>query len=108
MSNQNLCIYPGEWLLPAQGVDLTSWACVACDQYTAQPKYWEDVKLLVGDKPSTLQLILPECYLDQADTRIAQIHQAMRRDLDAGVLVPAVQNGFILTERSTGSGARVG
>ncbi|MEG0049790.1 MAG: DUF1015 domain-containing protein [Clostridia bacterium] len=108
MSTQNLCIYPGEWLLPAQGVDLTSWACVACDQYTAQPKYWEDVKLLVGDKPSTLQLILPECYLDQADTRIAQIHQAMRRDLDAGVLVPAVQNGFILTERSTGSGARVG
>ena len=32
----------------------------------------------------------------------------MRDDLEGGVLVPAVSNGFILVERNTSSGARVG
>ena len=108
MQNKNLCVYPGELLLPAPPADLTAWACVACDQHTSQPQYWEEAGLLVGDKPSTLHLILPECYLDEADTRIPRIHETMRGYLQKGVLAPAVQNGFVLTERSTGSGARVG
>ena len=102
------CIYPGQLLLPAPNVDPTAWACVACDQYTSQPEYWQNVDLQVGDKPSTLRMILPECYLDQADARIPHIHAAMRQYLDSGVVYPAVANGFILTERSTGQGARVG
>ncbi len=102
------CIYPGELLLPAQPTDLTAWACLACDQFTSQPQYWEQVKLLVGGRPSTLNLILPECYLSEADARIPAIHQAMRDYLGQGVLTAAVPNGFILTERSTGSGARLG
>ena len=108
MQNKNLCVYPGELLLPAPPADLTAWACVACDQHTSQPQYWEEAGLLVGDKPSTLHLILPECYLDEADTRIPRIYETMRGYLQKGVLAPAVQNGFVLTERSTGSGARVG
>ena len=27
-------------LLPRPEVDLSRWAVVACDQYTAQPAYW--------------------------------------------------------------------
>ena len=35
------------------------WSVVACDQYTSQPDYWEEVERLVGDAPSTLRLTLP-------------------------------------------------
>ncbi len=105
---QNTCVYPGELLLPNPAVDRTAWACVACDQYTSQPRYWQEAETLVGDKPSTLRLILPEIYLDQAETRIPAIHQTMRAYLQSGVVTPAVRQGFILVERSTGSGARLG
>lgn len=108
MPDSNVVIYPGELLLPADRSGLTEWACVACDQFTSQPKYWEDVRRFVGVHPSTLDLILPECYLNEAPQRIGRIHQAMRDDLERGVVVPAVSNGFILVERNTSSGARVG
>ena len=52
-------------LLPREGVDLTKWAVVACDQYTSQPEYWQQVKELVGDAPSTLNLIYPEVFLGE-------------------------------------------
>jgi len=105
---QNVCIRTGELLLPNQTVDLTSWACVACDQYTSQPAYWQEAEALVGDKPSALRLILPEVYLAQAQARIPAIHQTMQSYLQNGVITPAVKDGFILVERSTGEGARLG
>ena len=108
MQTKDRCIYPGQWLLPADRDSLTEWACVACDQYTSQPKYWQDVALLVGDKPSACHLILPECYLQEAQQRVPQIHQTMRRYVAQKTLLPAVQNGFVLIERNTSSGARLG
>lgn len=100
MPNENRVIYPGEFLLPAASSGLTEWACVACDQYTSQPRYWQEARLLAGSHPSTLNLILPECELDEAAARVPQIHQTMRDYLEQGVLVPAVRNGFVLTERN--------
>ena len=44
-------------LLPSKDVDLTKWPVIACDQFTSQPEYWEDVKKIVGASPSTLNLI---------------------------------------------------
>ena len=105
---QDLFIHTGELLLPVAGTDLTRWACVACDQYTSQPEYWRAADELVGDAPSALRLILPEVELDKAATRVPDIHRAMRACLDGGVLAPAVKDGFVLTERVTESGARVG
>ena len=58
------------------GIDLTKWAVVACDQYTSEPEYWQQVEQIVGDSPSTLRLVLPEIYLGTADeaerTRVDQ------------------------------------
>lgn len=102
------CIRPGEFLLPAPTVDLTAWACVACDQYTSQPGYWQEAEMLVGDKPSALRLVLPEIYLGEADARIPQIHQTMQNYLQNGTLTQRVRNGFILVERMAGEGARLG
>ncbi|MBN1778301.1 MAG: DUF1015 domain-containing protein [Clostridiales bacterium] len=102
------CIRAGELLLPNQTVDLTAWACVACDQYTSQPAYWQEAEMQAGDKPSALRLVLPEIYLDEAAQRIPRIHETMRGYLQNGVLTPRVKKGFVLVERSTGEGARLG
>jgi len=53
-----------EPLLPSAGLDHGAWAVVACDQYSSEREYWERVRKNIGDKPSTLNLIFPECYLD--------------------------------------------
>ncbi len=105
---QDGCIKPGTFLLPNPATDLTAWACVACDQYTSQPAYWQEAEMLVGDKPSALRLVLPEIYLDEAKTRVPKIHQTMQKYLQNGTLTPQVQNGFVLVERMAGEGARVG
>ena len=97
-----------EILLPREGIDLTKWAVVACDQFTAQPEYWREADALVGDAPSTLRLVLPEAWLGQSEARIPAIHAAMRRCLESGALVPAVKDGFVLVERETRAGARPG
>lgn len=99
---------PGRLLVPAPNVDPTTWACVACDQYTSEPAYWEQVSQIALGKPSAYHLVLPECDLRHAGERVPRIHQAMREALASGVLRPGVENGFILTVRTTQSGARVG
>ncbi|MBE0601742.1 MAG: DUF1015 family protein, partial [Firmicutes bacterium] len=102
------CIKPGDFYLPAQTVDLSAWASVACDQYTSQPAYWQEAEMLVGSQPSALRLVLPEIYLHEAAWRIPNIQQAMQAYLDNGTLAPRVQNGFVLAERMTGEGTRLG
>ena len=95
----------GGILLP-QGVDLTKWAVIACDQFTSQPEYWERVERAVGDAPSTLNLIYPEAWLSRGDQRIPLIHRAMRQMLQ-GVLAPAT-DGFVLVARRVSTGTRLG
>ena len=51
-------------LLPKDGVDHSKWAVIACDQYTSEIEYWNDVENIVGDAPSTLRLIFPEVHLE--------------------------------------------
>ena len=63
-----LAFRPADILLP-QNCDYTKWSVVACDQYTSQPEYWQEVEELVGSAPSTLRLILPESCLDGPSVR---------------------------------------
>ena len=90
-----------EVLLPKQGTDLSKWSVVACDQFSSERRYWEEVKKLVGGAPSTLRLILPECYLEEGDTesRVETINAEMNNCLD-GVLEP-IGEGFVLIDRKT-------
>ncbi|NLI53278.1 MAG: DUF1015 domain-containing protein [Clostridiales bacterium] len=96
-------------LLPKKGTDYYKWAVVACDQYTSQPAYWEEAKRIVGKAPSTLELILPEAYLEKPgeDERIKSIKDHMREYLDKGVLVEKPQ-GFVLVSRTVGGATRTG
>lgn len=96
-------------LMPREGIDLSKWAVIACDQYTSQPDYWNNADAIVGDAPSTLRLTLPEVYLEQPDIkeRTAKIQDAMQRYQQDGTLTE-YEPGMMLVERTTKSGTRRG
>ena len=89
-------------LLPKKGMDMTAWAVIACDQFTSQIDYWEDLEELVGDKPSTLRMMFPEAYLGKVDEKayIDNINQTIDKYLKDGTLVDQGEC-FILDRKST-------
>lgn len=76
-------LYEADILMPQ--TDLTKWSVIACDQYTSDEGYWNRVKKNVSDYPSTLNLVLPEIYLDDSEQRIKKINKTMKKYLDDGV-----------------------
>jgi hypothetical protein len=108
MDWNNVAIAPADILLPDLGEDLSAWAVVACDQYTSQMEYWQEAEKVVGEKPSALRITLPEIYLSQSGERVPGIHKTMADYLQKGILREAVKGGFVLTERTTESGSRLG
>lgn len=108
MAFERIGIRPAQILLPAPGVKPETWACIACDQYTSEPEYWQKAFAAAGDAPSAIRLILPEYDLKNSETLIPKIHQAMADYLAKGLLAPAVNPGFILCERTIASGTRLG
>lgn len=96
-------------LLPTEGVDLHAWATIACDQHTSNPSYWEEVERIVGEKASTLRLVLPEAYLDEPDKeeRLKSIRSSMERYVENGTLQEHGPMG-VLVERETPEGTRRG
>lgn len=94
--------------LPQKGIDLTKWAVIACDQFTSQPEYWNEVEKIVGDAPSTLNLTFPEVYLEKpgGEERIKNIQTSMRQYMEQGVLQP--HNGLVYVERTVAGKTRKG
>lgn len=94
-------IHIPEILLPA-AAEMEKWAVVACDQYSSEKNYWEKTAELVGNEPSTLNLILPECYLEDSDKqeRVVRINSMMNRYLDEGIF-RKLDRGFVIVDRST-------
>ena len=95
-------------LLPREGTDLTRWAVIACDQHTSEPAYWAKAAELVGEAPSTLNLIYPEVYLNEAEPekRIARIRETMRRYVAEERFREVT--GFVYLERTVGAHVRRG
>jgi len=93
-----------EILLPAK-IDLASWSVIACDQYTQDLDYWKKAEKNAEGKPSTLNLILPEVYLNSPDKaeRIAKIRENMKSYLDGDVFAPA-KKCMVYLERKTAFG----
>jgi len=89
--------------------DLSKWACVACDQFTSQEEYWEDVEKYIGDNPSTLNLMMPEAWLNREDKKSHQkrIPSVMKEYLNQGVLTE-LSEGLIFVKRETSTGTRMG
>ena len=92
-------------LLP-KDTDMTKWATVACDQYTSEPEYWDDVAKTAGDSPSASKLILPEVYLedDDVEERIDKLNSNMKKYLDEDVF-KTYENCYIYVERTLRNGS---
>lgn len=96
---------PADILVPKKEMDMEKWAVVACDQYTSEPEYWQQVKKIVGDSASTLNLILPEIYLedDNVAERIAGINKTMESYLSNGIFTE-YKNAMVYVERTQSNG----
>jgi len=106
MSTLSLGYAIPEILFPQKGTDLSLWSVVACDQYTSQEDYWNQVEDQVGEAPSTLRLMLPEVWLKDAQ-REASVAPVMERYLAEGIL-RQMKPGMIRICRRTTQGVRRG
>lgn len=94
----------GNILIP-KNVDMEKWSVVACDQYTSEPEYWKEVQNIVGDAPSTLNLTLPEIYLEESDVeeRIKRINSNMEEYLKNDLFIE-LKDSMIYLERTQADG----
>ncbi len=92
---------PAEIVLPCKDVDMEKWSVIACDQYTSNHKYWNDVENVVGNAPSALRLVLPEIYLNDSDTseRIKKINATMDEYLENNIM-KSTEPCYIYVERT--------
>ena len=95
---------PADILLP-RDTDMQRWACIACDQFTGEREYWEKAADFARDAVTTLDLILPEVYLEDPDvgSRIEKIHANMYGYLDSGVF-EEYKDALIYVERTQTDG----
>lgn len=96
-------------MVPKDGTDYSKWAVVACDQYTSEPEYWDEVEKIVGDAPSTLNLMLPEIFLekDGEAERIQKIRETMANYMADGTL-QTLAPGAMLVKRTAEGRTRLG
>ena len=94
----------GNILIP-KNVDMHKWSVVACDQYTSEPKYWEEVENIVKDAPSTLRLTIPEIYLNDTNVedKIRKINETMIDYLNNDMF-NEYENSMIYLERTQSDG----
>ena len=98
-------LYVPEILLP-KNIDIKSWSVIACDQYTQDLDYWKKAEKNAEGKPSTLNLILPEVYLNSPDKkdRIAKIRKSMKEYLESNKVFDSPRNCMVYLERKTAFG----
>lgn len=102
---------PADILLPDYPHDSSlwkSWSVIACDQHSSEMQYWDSAAEIAGDSPSTLNLILPEAYLDtpKAEAQKEKIKNTM---LDVGTPLRRFDDALIYIERELpGAGIRRG
>ena len=88
-------------LLP-KDLDIKTWATIACDQYTQDKNYWQQVYSIVGLKPSTVKITFPEVYLGEPgrQERIQNIKKEMQSYIDKKIFDSPQEEGVYL-ERTT-------
>lgn len=101
--NANLPFGPADILLPKSGFE--SWACIACDQFTSQPDYWEKAYETAASAPSCLHMVLPEVYLENGgrEVSVEAINANMSRYLADGVF-QEYREAMVLVERILSNG----
>ena len=94
-------------ILPKEGTDLSKFSVVAVDQYAENNSYWDEVKNLVGDNISSLNMVIPENFLLRGDKDYEKRIFAAGRYLESKDLV-SYGDCFIFVKRKLGGGKRCG
>jgi hypothetical protein len=103
MDYKKLGFAPADILLP-KIKDFSKWSVVACDQYTSEKEYWQEVENITKGEKSTLNLIFPEIYLEDNKTeRIKLINTTMAEYIKEN-LFETYENCFVYVERTLGDG----
>lgn len=91
-------------MLPGKkrAVDMSYYPVIACDQHTSEPEYWEETARITENRFTTLDLILPEVYLDRTDEMIPVINGNMIRYRDS--VLDEYRDAVILCERTQKDG----
>ena len=96
-------LFPANICLPDfSAVDGSKWASVACDQYTSQKEYWDEAYRFASGSYTTLDLMLPEAFLDREDELIPEINQHMQIYVDH--VLKEHKNTMIYLERTQADG----
>ncbi len=91
-------------LIPNENADLYKYSCVACDQFTGDKEYWQDVDAISKDAFSTYNITFPEIYLNKDDDkRIEAINKNMVEYLEKGYF-KELENAMIYVERTLDNG----
>ena len=94
-------------LLPNDSVDLKKFSVIACDQFTSNIEYWDEVKKIVSGHKSSMDLIFPEIDLPITSEKINAINENMKKYIDENILT-SIGETFIYVNRKTTSGIRQG
>lgn len=100
-----MAIFNSADILLPKNVDFSKWSVVACDQFTSQRDYWKKAENTVGDAPSTLNLIFPEVYLNDAEPekRIERINAEMKKYVEDGIF-EEYKDALFYVERTQSDG----
>lgn len=103
---KNIVVAPHIYL-PKTGTDMHAYSVIACDQFTSQKEYWDELKEMIGNKLSTFHMIYPEAYLETTNEEeyIKEINGNISRYLANDELVD-IGESFILVERITSYGTK--
>lgn len=100
----NKVFLPADICIP-RNVDMCLWSVIACDQYSSQKQYWDDLDEEVGLAPSALRLMFPEAYLGIKDTKeeAKKANKTMRKYLDEGIF-EVLKDSYVYVERILADG----
>ena len=95
---------PADILIPKTD-DMQSWSVIACDQFSAERDYWERVRVSTYGTLSTLNMVLPEAYLEEVemDDEIVAKNGAMDAYLLANIFEELTES-FVYIEREVTGG----
>ena len=102
-----VCIHVPHILMPNKNINMQKYSCIACDQFSNNKKYWDDVDKFVGDNISTKNLIIPEARLKEGDKLINKVNDTMNDYIGTNVF-DTLERSFVYVRRKTYTGIRRG
>ena len=98
-------IFTADSILLPEGISPEKWSVIACDQFSSERDYWDRVRGRVAGEPSTLNMIIPEAYLEETDEEqaIVKIRAAMDDYMSRSAL-REIKDSLVYVERTQPDG----